>query len=198
MGNKEEIYRAGRKTAYVWTWWNGDALPELSDVEDWHVESSEDIPFVAKLSNIPVTSVEERYQQGHRPYLAYINQHLVAYGWSAVRNAAFGSPNVNFYVAGRNLYLYHFVTLLPWRGHGYYPRLLQEIIQRTNHDYERFWIIHQISNQASHKGIATAGFTLAASVAHLDHPGLGLIAGADEARTQAAVQLLGLPLVTHK
>ncbi|GCE31002.1 hypothetical protein KDA_64860 [Dictyobacter alpinus] len=196
MQNKQEMYHVGKQAGYVWTWWQGDALPKLPEVAHWHVESSDNVALAAKISNLTIGNTEERYEQGHRPYMAYVEQELVAYGWSAVRNAAFGSPNVNFYVAGHNLYLYHFVTMLPWRGRGCYPRLLQEIIRRTQQDYERFWIIHQLSNQASQKGIAKAGFSIANSVFHLDHAGLGLVAGEDTARAQAGAQLLGLPLVT--
>src|SRR5258708_6778524 len=112
------------QVGYLWTWWKGDKLPLMSPLSAWHVETSEDVSFVAKLSNIPVKSVEERYRQKHRPAIAYLNDTVVAYGWLARNNAAFGSPSVSFNVPVNNLYLYHFVTMLPWRGRGFYPRLL--------------------------------------------------------------------------
>jgi hypothetical protein len=183
------------QVGYLWTWWKGDKLPLMSPLSAWHVETSEDISFVAKLSNIPVKSVEERYRQKHRPVIAYLNDTAVAYGWLACNNAAFGSPSVSFNVPVNNLYLYHFVTMLPWRGRGFYPRLLQEIILREEHVAERFWIIHQYSNQASRKGIAKAGFHIATHVFHTPTKSKLLASDANLARAQAGAALLGLPLI---
>jgi hypothetical protein len=187
-----------KQVGYLWTWWMGDELPLIPPLADWHVETSEDIVFVAKLSNIPVRSVEERYRESHRPAIAYLDDTVVAYGWLAQNNTNFGSPSVSFYVPENNLYLYHFVTMLPWRGRGFYPRLLQEIIVREEHIAERFWIIHQYSNQASRKGIAKAGFHIAAHIFHTPTDSKLLAPDADLVCAQAGAELLGLPLIDFR
>lgn len=190
-GQSELVEHVG----YLWTWWKDDVFPIVSPLTGWHVEASENLPLVAKISNLPVRSVEARYQEGHRPALAYLNDTLVAYGWLASNNAAFGSPSVSFDVPANNLYLYHFVTMMPWRGRGFYPRLLQEILLREESTAERFWIIHQSSNQASRKGIAKAGFHIAAQVFHSATEDKTLVPDADLVRARAGAALLGLPLM---
>ena len=189
QGEPLEIEQVG----YLWTWWKDDELPLMPPLANWHVETSEDLAFVARLSNIPVRSVEERYRENHRPMIAYLDNTIVAYGWSACGNAAFGSPSVSFNVPSDNLYLYHFVTMLPWRGRGFYPRLLQEIIQKRS--AERFWIIHQSTNLASRKGITKAGFHIAAHVFHTPTKSTSLAPDANLVRAQAGAALLGLPLI---
>ncbi len=185
----------GKQEGYLWTWWKNDAQPLQPLLSGWHVETSDDINFLARLSVISRESVRERLQAGHRPYMAYLETTLVAYGWSAINAAAFGSPSVHFFVPMHNLYLYHFVTLLPWRGHGFYPRLLRDIVQRTANTYERFWIIHRFVNTASKKGIAKAGFRIACRVFSANTGGLVLVPDRDQERARAGAKLLGLPLL---
>ncbi|GHO86392.1 hypothetical protein [Dictyobacter formicarum] len=197
MHGDQEHNRAVKQTAYLWTWWQGDPLPFFAEIKGWHVETSDDVPMIAKMSNISKKSAEARFQMGHLPYLAYLDNNLVAYGWSAVREAEFGSPGIHFQLPLHNLYLYHFMTLLPWRGHGFYPRLLQEVIKRSEADYQRFWIIHQISNQASRNGIARAGFHIADSIVHVAKNGQALLPEANEDRARAGAELLGLPLLAR-
>ena len=180
---------------YLWTWWKDDQLPLVPSLAGWHVETSEDIAFVAKLSNIPVKSVEERYRAHHCSAIAYLNDTVVAYGWLARNSAAFGNPSVSFHVPEYDLYLYHFVTMLSWRGRGFYPRLLQEIILREMSAVEHFWIIHQSSNQASRKGIAKAGFHIATHIFHTPINEALLTPGNDPVRARAGAELLGLPLI---
>lgn len=198
MYSDQELGRTVRQTAYLWTWWQGDSLPFFPEVKGWRVETSDDISMVAKLSNISKKSAEMRLQMGHRSYLAYLNQDLVAYGWAAIREAEFGSPSVHFRLPPHNLYLYHFMTLLPWRGHGFYPRLIQEIIKRSEANYQRFWIIHQASNHASRNGIARAGFQIANSIVSVTKNGQALLPDADEERSRAGSVLLGLPLLARR
>ncbi|GCE08871.1 hypothetical protein [Dictyobacter aurantiacus] len=190
--------RAVKQTAYLWTWWQGDSAPFFPEIQGWHVETSDDVSMVARLSNISKKSAEARFQMGHLSYLAYLDKNLVSYGWSAVREAEFGSPGVHFRLPPHNLYLYHFMTLLPWRGHGFYPRLIQEVIKRSLADYQRFWIIHQISNQASRNGIARAGFHIANSIVQMAKNGPALLPDDNEERSRAGAELLGLPLLTRR
>src|SRR5690242_3123635 len=112
MHSDQEHGRAIRQTAYLWTWWQGDPLSSFPEIKGWSVETSDDVPMVAKLSNISKKSAEMRLQMGHLSYLAYLDNNLVAYGWAAIHEAEFGSPSVHFRLPPHNLYLYHFMTLL--------------------------------------------------------------------------------------
>ncbi|HLZ64519.1 MAG TPA: GNAT family N-acetyltransferase [Ktedonosporobacter sp.] len=185
----------GEQAGYLWTWWKNDPLPLLSPLPGWHIETPEDLALLAKIGEIPVQDVELRWQEGHRPFIAYQDATPVAYGWSALNNAVFGYPPVHFSVPANNLYLYDFVTQPLWRGHGFYPRLLQEILLSEGKACERFWIIHQLANFASQKGIARAGFRIAASVFHVNGGGLALIPDGNLELARVGADLLGLPLV---
>lgn len=185
----------GEQAGYLWTWWKQDTLPVLDPLADWHVETSNDRNFLAKLSVLSHQEAEKRLQAGHQAYVAYIGDVIVAYGWTAHNSAAFGSPSVHFTVPAGDLYLYHFVTLLPWRGRGCYPRLLQTIIQRESSGVERFWIIHQLKNIASQRGIARAGFQIAIGVFSTRDNGLVLVPERHPERALAGSKLLGLPLL---
>ncbi|WP_149401743.1 GNAT family N-acetyltransferase [Dictyobacter arantiisoli] len=196
MSYERRPYPTGAKESYLWTWWKHDPLPTLPVLEGWHIETAREVPFAAKISNIPIKSVEARYSAGHYPILAYLNDTLVAYGWLGINQASFGSPAITFNLPAKSIYLYHFVTLLPWRGRGYYPRLLQAILERESRAYEHFWIMHQTTNRASQHGIEKAGFQPVARTIHISSNQLALIPTGDPERAQQASILLGLPLKT--
>ncbi|MGH2501982.1 MAG: GNAT family N-acetyltransferase, partial [Ktedonobacterales bacterium] len=91
------------------------------------------------------------------------------------------------------LYLYDFATLEAWRGRGCYPALLQRII--VAEPASDFWIIHHITNSASRRGIARAGFHLAGIVCQTAAGGRALLPSAAPARARAGAALLNLPLL---
>jgi GNAT superfamily N-acetyltransferase len=186
------------QAGYLWTWWKNDALPLLPPLAGWHVDTSTDATFLARLSTLSVENAKQRLREGHRIYIGYMGKTPVAYGWLAINAAEFGHPTVKFHVPVDNLYLYHFVTFLPWRRQGFYSRLLQTILQYESESYSRFWIIHQFANTASQKGIARAGFCIASSIFHSHTDALVLVPGDNQARTQAGSLLLGLPLIEKR
>ncbi|GCE16127.1 hypothetical protein [Tengunoibacter tsumagoiensis] len=179
----------------VWSWWKHDPLPVLPSIATLQVETTDDLDFIVDLVRILRSDAIARLEAGHRLYIATIEQKPVAYGWAASTKAAFGSPSVHFQVPATDRYLYHFVTFLPWRGQGIYPRLLQAIILRELEHHERFWIIHQITNISSQRGIARAGFHIANRVYRRSDSGLALKAAKDAQRASEGANLLGLPLV---
>jgi hypothetical protein len=94
-----------------------------------------------------------------------------------------------------NRYLWGFVTLPSWRGRGIYPRLLQAILLQEAGDAERFWIVHQLANTASARGIAKAGFHLAGKLYFLREGGIGVTPVGAPDRGSAGADLLGLPIL---
>ncbi len=180
----------------LWTWWKGDPLPPLSPSPEFVFEEAKNIEALASLMEIPDTQVMKLLQEGDHPYLAYAGDLPVAVGCSASGSAQFGGGRVTFQVPAMNRYLYYFVTLPEWRGRGIYPRLLQYILRHESTENERFWIIHQLSNVASERGIRKAGFRIASKVYFLNTGELGLIPPTGEIeRARAGAALLGLPLI---
>jgi hypothetical protein len=179
----------------LWAWWKGDPLPVLPKFPGFHIEETADVTVIQQSMYISPEESTRRLREGHRAYLAKVGEKPVAFGWSAINRSAFGSPSVIFHVSPRNRYLYHFVTLLPWRGKGLYPSLLQAIITKEAAENDRFWIIHQYSNLASQRGITKAGFQLACDVHHITHQKFGLMPNHNLERARAGSILLGLPLI---
>jgi hypothetical protein len=61
---------------------------------------------------------------------------------------------------------------------------------------ERFWIVHQLANVPSARGIARAGFRIASKVYFSGDNRLVLVASAEESRRAlVGAELLGLPLL---
>jgi GNAT superfamily N-acetyltransferase len=182
----------------LWTWWKGDPLPSLPPSPDFTFTVTNNIEALATLMEVPNTHVMHLLQEGHHPYLAYSKDLPVAVGWSASGRAQFGEGRVTFQVPPMNRYLHYFITLPSWRGQGIYPRLLQYILNSERNNNERFWIIHQLSNIASERGIHKAGFRIASKVYFLDTGKLGLVSPTVAMeRAYAGARLLGLPLIKH-
>lgn len=179
----------------LFTWWRGDPLPPLRELDDFHTTASDDAQFLAPLTELDLLEVRRRLPSHHRPYVASLGGVPVAYGWVALEGAAIGELDVQFTLPQGDRYLWDFKTLPAWRGRGIYPRLLQAILHAEACDAERFWIIHAPENGASQAGIEKAGFRIAGELSFRRNEGAGLLPGdlPDRARTGAA--LLGVPLV---
>jgi GNAT superfamily N-acetyltransferase len=177
------------------TWWRGDHLPAFPPLKDFSASPSDDTGMLAALTNLEVAEVQRRLDEGHRPYVARLDDQPVAYGWIATQKAHVGELDLTITLSRANRYLWDFATLPLWRGKGIYPRLLQAILAMEPATVEQFWIIAAPENRASSAGISKAGFT---SIAHLSfqrqgEPGLAPIAGSE--RVAAAAALLQVPVL---
>jgi GNAT superfamily N-acetyltransferase len=166
--------------------------------EPFTAAATAEATLLAQMAKLDVAEVQRRLQAGHRPYLAWLGDSAVAYGWVATRSAHIGELDLTIALPAEDRYLWDFATLPEWRGRGIYPRLLQAIVRQEAAQASRLWIIAAPENRASSAGIAKAGFT---SVAQLSfqrsgQPGLLAMAGrlANE-RIAAAASLLQLPVV---
>jgi GNAT superfamily N-acetyltransferase len=182
----------------LWTWWKGDLLPELAPLPSLTITATENRHMLATLMGVADDEVATVLREGHYGYIAYMSNIPVAYGWSATNRANFGEGRVNFRVPAHQRYLYNFVTLPKWRGLGIYPRLLQSILVTEGRDNERFWIVHQLTNNASQRGIVRAGFQLASSVYYTENDSLMLVAEPENQRARAGAELFGLPLFIRR
>jgi GNAT superfamily N-acetyltransferase len=177
----------------LWSWWRGDALPELPWPDGlvcapWRPGDDFDA-----LPGLPASELPVRLAEGDQLYLAKLDGRAVAFGWSASRRATFGPPRRRFDLPDGERYLWGFATLPPWRGRRVYPRLLQHILVAET-DATRFWIFHHPANEASARGIARAGFRLIGTSRFLADGGVGLDpAEGDPVRAQPAAELLGIP-----
>lgn len=190
----DELTRAGL-AGLLWAWWRQDRLPAMAQANPLSISTTSNYEQLAALSGTELVAVVERVATQHRPYVARVGERPVAYGWSAAGRTSFGSPAVRITVPAANRYLLDFATLPAWRGQGIYPALLQAILLQEGGQAERFWILHEASNQASARGIAKAGFQPVGEIHFLRRGGLGLTPMNASERAQAGADLLGLPLI---
>jgi GNAT superfamily N-acetyltransferase len=195
----------GDKVGLLWHWRRGDALPQLaSPSAEWRTQATGADDGVAGLGAqlardfaLPEQFSRERFALGHRLYLGLASDQPVAYGWLATGPSSFGEPSVHFVTPPGHAYLYDFVTLPSWRGRGCYPALLRAIID-AEPAIGDFWIIHHITNLASQRGIAHAGFQIACSVYRTVTGSLALCPAEDRERAKAGAALLALPLLPRR
>lgn len=175
------------------TWWDSDPLMELAPLSDFHVRLAADDTQLATINRISIAEVEKRRQAGHLPYMGYMNEMSVTYGWVATHEASIGELNLAFPIAADSRYLWDFATLPEWQGRGLYPRLLQGIVQMER--AERFWIIHAPENLPSGAGMQKAGFQAVGQLSFQRDNSLGLIPFDQPERARIGAALLGVPVI---
>ncbi len=179
----------------LFTWWRGDPLPILPELDGFHAAASDNADLLATLAGLDLEEARRRLAGHHRPYVAYLGGVPVAYGWVALEGADIGELDVQFTLPAGDRYLWDFKTLPEWRGRGIYPRLLQAILRAESRDAEHFWIIHAPENGASQAGIEKAGFRVAGELSFRRNEGAGLVPADLPARAHVGAALLGVPLI---
>jgi GNAT superfamily N-acetyltransferase len=185
--------QATEPAGLLWSWQRGGPLVPLPPLDGLRVTCPTEIGVLQRLSGLSACEIDERLSTSHRPFLAWLDETPVAYGWSASGRAQFGRPPISFAVPPGHRYLMDFATLPAWRGRGIYPRLLQAILARESADAGQFWILHQRDNRASARGIEKAGFVRVAEIWFLARGGLCLVGSG--AAGERGARLLGLPIV---
>ncbi len=175
------------------TWWVSDPLMQLTPLSGFHVRLSADDTQLAAINHITLAEVERRRRAGHLPYVGYMHEKAVTYGWVATRQASIGELNLVFPIAADSRYLWDFATLPDWQGRGLYPRLLQAIVQAER--AERFWIIHAPENLPSGAGMQKAGFQAVGQLSFQRDNSLGLIPFDLPERAHIGAALLGVPMI---
>ena len=176
------------------TWERGNPLPKLAPLPGWATGPSTDISLLASLAALDEHDIQTRLDEGHRPYVAWLGEMPVGYGWVATRTASIGELGLTFSLPPESFYLWDFATLPQWRGRAVYPHLLQGILHREMRERDHFWILHAPENHASEAGIRKAGFQPVDDLFFLVEGGIGLVPLTSDVRSQAGASLLGIPL----
>src|SRR5689334_21385040 len=176
-------------------WWRGDSVPTLSLLPGFRVEASRDAQLVADITRLALDEVRQRMYAGHQPYLAFVEQTPVGYGWMATQEASIGELGLQFALPATDRYLWDFATLAEWQGYGIYPRLLQHMLMQQSSTVERIWIIHAPENSPSGVGMAKAGLLPIGQLSFRSDGGVGLAPFESLERAQVGAALLGIPLI---
>ena len=175
------------------TWWASDPVMDLAPLSNFQVCLSVNDAQMAAINHLTMAEVKQRRQAGHLPYVGYMAETPVTYGWVATREASIGELNLTFSIPDDSRYLWDFATLPEWQGRGLYPRLLQAIIQMER--AERLWIIHAPENRPSGAGMQKAGFQAVGQLSFQRDNSLGLIPFEQPERAHIGAALLGVPLI---
>ncbi len=176
------------------TWWRGDFLPDFSPLPPFSARLSTDTQLIAHLTHLPEQEINVRVQDGNHPYIAFMDDTPVAYGWIATQEGDLSGFHFSFPIPSRSCYLWDFQTLPQWRGHSIYPRLLQEIISQEQL-VDHFWIGYEPGNEASARGIKKAGFHLEGDLFISEGRVAGLTLFNSGEYAQALADLFHLPII---
>ena len=178
------------------TFWIEDTIAPLSPLPGFTVGTTQDWHELARINQLSDAEVIERRNDGHRPYVARINDQPVAYGWLATRKISIGELNINVDLPPDDRYLWDFATLPEWQGRGLYPRLLQSILEQESQNARRFWIIHAPENLPSGAGMNKAGFEFVGQLSFTVDGNVGLAPYPDSTeRARTGANLLQVPLI---
>jgi RimJ/RimL family protein N-acetyltransferase len=183
---------ASEIVGYFYAWWRGDAQPVLAPPPGIVMAPSRNADDVAAAMGTGSDSVRERMQRDHQPWLMWMGDHPIGWGWVATSEAAIAELGVTLTLPPGHRYLWDFVILPAWRGRGLYPALLRTIL--SEEEATRFWIGHDAGNTASARGIAKAGFRKVGSVRRTTQDRLVFVPQGPSERALAAASLLGLPV----
>src|SRR5690349_11558726 len=93
------------------TWWRGDPLPALSPLPNFAAHRSTDVALISGLTDLSVPAINARFQAGHYPYIAFIDEIPSAYGWVATQRGGISELHFSFSVPAHTVYLWDFLTL---------------------------------------------------------------------------------------
>lgn len=168
-----------------------DPLPALPPLPLLSVAQETNAARMAQLQGRSIDDITERFNDGHRAYVAALRGEPAAWGWVATRVARIGELDATFALVSGDRYLWNFVTLASHRGLGIYPRLLRSIVHAESAEAERFWIAYAPENHASGAGIIKAGFTTLADMS-FDARGRPALRDIVTGGAELAAQVLGL------
>ena len=179
----------------ILSWHRSDPLPAAVGISDVLVRPTNDVALLHTLTELAGEEIRTRLSHAHLPYIAWLNEHPVAYGWVAREQASVGELGRALRLDARTRYLWDFVTLPEWRGRRLYQRLLHGVLVQEA-AAEQFWIIHAPENRASERGIRRAGFLPVGELSfHTDgQPALARLGGAAQRASEGAT-LLGVRLL---
>ena len=177
------------------TWWRGDSVPSLSLLPGFRVEASRDAHLIADITRLAPDEVDQRMHTGHQPYLAFVEQTPVGYGWMATAGSLDRRTRLQLCVAcDRSLFmgLCHAPGVARLRP---VPTALAAHSDAAMSTVERVWIINAPENSPSGAGMTKAGLLPIGQLSFRGDGGVGLAPFDSLERAQAGAALLGIPLI---
>jgi GNAT superfamily N-acetyltransferase len=148
-----------------------------------------------RISGLSKMEIERRFLEQNDAWVLWVDSIPVAFGWAARCFAPIGELERFVRVKGDEVYLWNFRTAAAWRGRGFYPMLLQKIIEsEIKIGTQKIWIIAKPENKSSYKGIIRAGFQVAGEIAFNASNELVLLPVQRGERADEAAEFLNIPI----
>lgn len=124
---------------------------QVSDMTDM-AELRPDLPFSEK-------EFKRRVNEGHRFFELFVDREPVSYNWVACSGANIGILHeLRLQVPENALYLWDGATTPEHRGKGFLSVMINGILQDLSHNTRIAWTAVAVSNKASRRALAKAGF----------------------------------------
>lgn len=115
--------------------------------------------LAAALGGEKTAEVCRRFETGRRCYTAWVEDKLVTYGWVSFEEEYVDELNLRLSLLPGEAYIWDCATLPAFRRKRLYSALLVHIVEALRaENLCRVWIGADLNNEASHRGIARAGF----------------------------------------
>ena len=103
--------------------------------------------------------VRQRFAAGRRCFVAWVENKIEAYGWVSLRTEFIGELERDIHLQADEAYIWDCATLPAYRSQHLYSALLGHIVAALQEEgVRRAWIGAAVSNHASLRGFANAGF----------------------------------------
>ena len=117
------------------------------------------VPALASTTGLSLEGTFRRLESGRQCYAAWVDDHVVTYGWVSFESEDIGELNLRINLLPGEGYIWDCATLPAFRENRLYSALLVYILgQLRAQKLCRVWIGADYDNIASQKGIAHAGF----------------------------------------
>lgn len=176
-----------------------DQLTVITLPESIKAAKTFNIELLHKISGLSKMEIERRFMEQNDAWVLWVENIPAAFGWVARMFAPIGELERFVLVPRDQVYLWNFRTAESWRGNGFYPLLLQQIIQtEIKQGATKLWIIAKPENKSSFRGMIKAGFTVAGELAFNEANELVLLPVERGELADDAAAFLQVPVVNTK
>ncbi len=157
-----------RRAGTIWAVHLDDPRPVVSPrIEarfDW-VRTASAEAFSGEDGSITAREARGRLAAGRRCYGAWVHRQLAAYGWVSFDEEYVGELDLRVRLVPGEAYIWDCFTFPDFRGNHLYTTLLDRMVRELRSDpLCRLWIGADLTNAASQRGIARAGFRAVADM----------------------------------
>lgn len=178
----------------LFSFFNSDTLPENPRIQGTKIKKVFDLETLTPLTSLTHENLEKRFETGNEAWVLFYQGIPVSFGWLTRGIINIGELSKNLVLPEGDAYFWNFRTLEPYRGRGFYPHLLREMIWHEVKISERLWIIAAPENRSSFNGIIKSGFSPVGVLAYNEQQGVVLSPFKNQERANEGAKVFQVPL----